>query len=89
MADPNPFRYSPDAERSGSPTELPDQDTEDFTSPAGEQDDTGTVSDRESANPPSGFEGDAVQDTRPVEREDEPETALGESGVGDEPVEPL
>ncbi len=28
--DPNPFRYSPDRERSESPTEAPSDDTRDF-----------------------------------------------------------
>ncbi|HKP53764.1 MAG TPA: hypothetical protein VJ183_14075 [Chloroflexia bacterium] len=29
--DPNPFRDSPDSDRSASPTEAPDNDTRDFT----------------------------------------------------------
>ena len=29
--DPNPFRDSPDSDRSASPTEAPDDDTRDFT----------------------------------------------------------
>ncbi len=36
--DPNPFRNSPDSNRSDSPTEAPSTDTQDFTSDASDTD---------------------------------------------------
>ena len=87
-SDPNPFRYSPDADRAESPTEAPSDDSADFT--VSDREDTGSPmseDDEDTSWPSRG--GEEVPDTTSVESEGEPTSSIESGGPGDEPNEPL
>ncbi|HYO49382.1 MAG TPA: hypothetical protein VEW94_05975 [Chloroflexia bacterium] len=80
--DPNPFRYSPDGDRSDSPTEAPADDTTDVTSDTGmtSNDDDDDSSSAPEDDAPTSSQSDALATTGDTQAEESTIEDPGASG---------